>query len=110
MRAVGVQLEICELGLRCNNIDGRQQPLLLLSAIAFVLLAGDADGLELHLQIVVGVYQLPVSLFGLLHYRHYTLPELFGRERAVFARHVNRVAIAVIAQAAPQRLDILKIE
>ena len=110
LRAVGVQFEVRQLRLRRHHVDGRQQSLLLLPAIAFVLLAADPDGVQLHGQIAVGVRQLPVRLLGLLDDLHHPQAKLFIGERQVLLRDFQPVAVLVVAQIAPQRLRVREIQ
>ena len=61
-------LERGHLGLGGHDIDGGEDSLLGLPAIALVLLLGKSDGFGLHVEIVPGVVQLPISLDGLSDY------------------------------------------
>ena len=108
LRAVGVQLEVGELGLRGDHVDGREQALLLLAAVAFVLLASNVDGVELHLQIVVRVNQLPNRPARFAAPPASRAGGIVGRKGRFFLRDIDGMAIVVVAQVAPQRLGVLE--
>ena len=93
---------MADLGLRGDHVDGREDSLLGLAPVAFVLALGEPHGLDLHVEIVVGVVELPVGLDGLGDDFDDALAQLLGAELLVLARHLQAMAVLVEAQAAPQ--------
>ena len=76
LRGEQVLLEGGDLGLRGHHVDGREHALLGLPPVAFVLPLGEPHGLGLHVEIVLGVVELPVRLDGLGHHFDDALAQL----------------------------------
>ncbi len=56
---------MADLGLRGDHVDGREDSLLGLPPVAFILALGEPHGLALHVEIVIGIVEFPVCLYGL---------------------------------------------